>query len=94
MNACVKTGAIVHMLPHDIVFHADLFEVAGAVVIRANGPIERGVNAWPGSSPFCLNHKPTHELLDDHGAGFWRDDLGVFVVSADLLRMVAKPEGH
>lgn len=84
MNACVKTGAIVHMIPHDLVFQADLYEVAGAIVIRANGPIIRDGNAWP-SRKFCEHHQPTHELLDDHGTGFWREDLGVFVVPADRL---------
>lgn len=86
MNACVKTGATVHMIPHDIVFQADLFEVGGAMVIRANGPIVHGGNAWPRSAKFCEHHLPTHELLDDHGTGFWREDLGVFVVTPDLLR--------
>lgn len=88
MNACVKTGATVHMVPHDIVFHADLFEVGGAMVIRANGPIVHGGNAWPRSAKFCEHHLPTHELLDDHGTGFWREDLGVFVVTPDLLRVL------
>jgi hypothetical protein len=74
------------MIPNDLVFHADLFEVGGAMVVRANGPIVRDENAWPRSAPFCANHLPTHELLDDHGTGFWREDLGVFVVSKDLLR--------
>lgn len=85
MNACVKTGATVHMIPHDLVFQADIFEVAGAVVVRANGPIARNINAWPRSSNFCEHHLPTHELRDDHGRGFWRDDLGVFVVPADCF---------
>jgi hypothetical protein len=84
LNACVKTGATVHMLPHDLVFQADLFEIAGAMVVRANGPIERHGNAWPASQVDMP--KPTHELLDDHGSGFWRDDLGIFVVTKDLVR--------
>lgn len=88
MNACVKTGATVHMVPHDIVFQADLYEVGGAMVVRANGPIVHGVNAWPRSAKFCEHHQPTHELLDDHGTGFWREDMGVFVVTPDLLRSV------
>jgi hypothetical protein len=86
LNACVKTGALVHMIPHNLVFSADLFEVAGAIVVRANGPIVHGRNAWDRCAPFCEEHQPTHELLDDHGSGFWREDLGVFVVPADLVR--------
>jgi hypothetical protein len=85
LNACVKTGALVHMIPHDIVFSADLFEVAGAVVVRANGPIVHGHNAWDRASKFCEHHQPTYELHDDHGTGFWRDDLGVFVVPANFV---------
>lgn len=85
MNACVKTGALVHMIPHDLVFSADLFEIAGAMVVRANGPLHVGVNCWKSSAPFCDRHQPTHELHDDHGTGFWRDDLGVFVVPSHLL---------
>ena len=86
MNACVKTGATVHMIPHDLVFQADLYEIAGAIVIRANGHIVRGGNAWPRSAPFCEHHQPTHEMHDDHGRGFWREDIGVFVMPADLVR--------
>jgi hypothetical protein len=85
LNACVKTGATVHMIPHDLVFQADLFEVAGAIVVRANGPIVRGGIAWPRSAPFWSHHQPTHDLRDDHGTGFWREDLGVFVVPKDLV---------
>ena len=85
MNACVKTGATVHMIPHDLVFQADIYEVGGAIVVRANGMIVRGVNAFPRSSTFCANHPPTHELHDDHGRGFWREDLGIFVVPPDCF---------
>lgn len=85
MNACVKTGATVHMLPHDLVFQADLFAIADAIVVRANGPLVRGDNCWPRSAAFCELHQPTHELHDDHGTGFWREDLGIFVVPKDLV---------
>lgn len=88
MNACVKTGATVHMIPHDLVFQADLFAVAGAIVVRANGPLVRDQNCWSRSRKFCDDHKPTHELHDDSGSGFWREDLGVFVVPADRLTEV------
>jgi len=74
------------MIPHDLVFQADLFEIAGAMVVRANGPLKRHGNAWPTSQ--IGMPRPTHELHDDHGTGFWRDDLGVFVVPAGLLREV------
>ena len=80
MNACVKTGAVVHMIPHDLVFAADLFEVAGAMVVRANNALVRDKNCFDYSEGVNIFGRPTHELLDDHGTGFWREDLGVFVV--------------
>jgi hypothetical protein len=80
------------MIPHDLVFSADLFEVAGAVVVRANGPIIRDVNAWPRSAKFCYVHQPTHELHDDRGHGFWRDDLGVFVVPSECLTAIKEAD--
>jgi hypothetical protein len=86
VNACVKTGAMVHMLAHDLVFAADIFEVAAAIIVRANGPLVRGVNCWPSSAPFCEHHKPTHELYDRPTDGFWRDDIGIFVVPSSQLR--------
>lgn len=85
MNACVKTGALVHMVPHGILFAADLFEVAGAMVVRANGPLRRDSNCWAFIEGQSL---PTHELHDDRGTGFWREDLGVFVVRKDLLKEI------
>lgn len=89
MNACVKTGAIVHEVPHGLVFAADLFQVGTAMVVRANGPIVAGGNArriadCVGSQAFAI----THELHDDRGTGFWRGDLGIFVVPADRLTEV------
>ncbi len=83
MSACVKTGAIVHMISHDLVFAADLYEVSGAIVVRANGPLVRDGNCWPRTAKFCETHQPTHELRDDHG--FWREDLGIFVVPRELV---------
>jgi hypothetical protein len=89
MNACVKTGATVHLVPHGVVFQADLFAVAGAIVVRANGPLILEKNTWAlGERGFP---PPTHQLHDDRGSGFWRDDLGVFVVPADRLTEVIHP---
>lgn len=85
MNACVKTGARVHCVPYGYVFAADIFKVGSAFVVRANGPIVQGENAWP-VERFCASHRPTHELLDDLGKGFWREDLGIFVIPEDKLR--------
>lgn len=88
---CIKTGAIVHIPCYDLVFSADLFQVENAVVVRANGPLKRGENAFP-LKRFCGRHQPTHNLLDSMaGNEFWRDDLGIFVVPQ--TRLVAhKPQ--
>lgn len=74
-----------HCVPYGYVFAADLFEIAGAMVVRANGPIVVGGNAHPIDSKLCKAHQPTHDLHDDRGRGFWRTDLGIFVVPADCL---------
>ena len=76
---CIKTGAMVHMRGHDLIFPADLFEVAGAIVVRANGPIVRGKNALPAHDP-RVRRAATHVLHPGPEDGFWREDLGVFVV--------------
>lgn len=78
------------MIPHALVFAADLFDVAGAMVVRANGAIVRGGNAMPLER--CTEAQVraiTHQLHDDHGRGFWREDLGVFVVPKDLVTVPA-----
>lgn len=66
-------GATVCYCGHDGTFIADVFEVAGANVVRANGPITPGNLKRPAKGA-------THHLMDFPTAGFWRPDLGVFVV--------------
>lgn len=83
MNACIKTGAVVHVLAYDLIFSADLFEVAGAIVVRGSGPLT--AIGWRPAEAF---REVTHELHDRPNAGFWRDDLGIFVVPKD--QVVAK----
>jgi len=84
---CIKTGAVVHMLCHDLVFAADLFEVAGAIVVKANGPLRRKHNAFP---PAEFPRRPTHELTDDCGNEFWKEELGVFVIPARCCKEVPR----
>jgi hypothetical protein len=85
--SCLLNGARVHMLSHGLVFSADLYEVEGAMVVRANGPLTPR-NTWRANDDGWM--EPTHELLDDHGSGFWREDLGIFVVAKLYLREKAK----
>jgi hypothetical protein len=67
-----KMGALVQYCGHDGTFVADIFEVAGANVVRANGPVTPGNITRPAIGA-------THRISDSEG-GFWRPDLGVFVV--------------
>jgi hypothetical protein len=91
VNACVKTGATVHMVAHDLVFQADLFEIAGAMVVRANGRLVPGQNCeYSGDWKWTA---PTHILSDRPIAGFWRDDLGIFVVPKNQLTRVGENNG-
>lgn len=67
-------GAYVKYCNHAGWFTADIYKVGTANVVRANGPVtpENIVRNDMG----CI----THELRDFPVAGFWRPDLGVFVV--------------
>lgn len=74
--AKAKTGALVRYCGHHAVFAADIFEVAGANVVRANGPItekflDRSQQGWDAA---------THHVHDFPRNGFWKPELGVFVV--------------
>lgn len=74
-------GAKVAYCGHDGFFVADIFLVAGANVVRANGPIDPGNLERPAD-------KATHTMLDFPVTGFWRPDLGVFVVPKNQVRRV------
>jgi len=72
-------GALVQYCGHDGCFIADIFEVAGANVVRASRPITPDNLLRPAD-------EATHHLLDMPTAGFWRPDLGVFVVPKDQVK--------
>jgi hypothetical protein len=89
MSSPYKVGAIVHMLPHDLVFAADLWRVAGAVIVRASGPVLHGSRVcWPRTSQVCRENPPTHELSDNLAEEFWKPEIGVFVVPEDKLKVL------
>jgi len=76
---CIKTGAHLYIRPYGSTVPADIFEIAGARVARV--PLAA-----------LEDHTPSDEtptwILDSPPGGaneFWRPDLGVFVVPADLL---------
>ena len=76
--AKAKVGAKVKFCNHDGWFIADIYEVAEANVVRANRPI----------SPESLqrsSNEATHHLLDFPKLGFFRGDLGIFVVPKEQV---------
>ncbi len=78
-------GARVMYCGHDGYFVADICCVAGANVVRATGAVT------PGNliRPIQQKSEPaTHTLLDFPTAGFWRPDLGVFVVPEDQVKEI------
>jgi hypothetical protein len=68
-----KTGARVQYCGHGGWFIADILKVAGANVVRASGEVTPGNIIRPAD-------EATHHLIDFPDTGFWRPDLGVFVV--------------
>jgi hypothetical protein len=76
-------GARVNYCGHDGYFVADVLHVAGAIVVRATGPVSAQNIIRPGSHNY---RSPTHTMVDFPEAGFWRPDLGVFVVPAGQVK--------
>lgn len=76
---CIKTGAQVYFANYGVVVAADIFSVAGAVVVRTNGNID-GLGRSPDETYF------THTIYSEPlNKEFWRPDLGVFVVPEHCL---------
>lgn len=75
-----RAGAVVQYCGHDGTFAADLFEVAGAVVVRAAGPVTPDNLTRPAVGA-------THHLVDFPSPGYWNPRLGVFVVPAAQLTL-------
>lgn len=85
---CIATGARVHFANFDQVLPADIYAVENAFIVRVNA-------TWPLESKQGLDipvADATHEVDCNFGGGneFWRDDLGVYVVSAANIRPVVK----
>jgi len=68
-----KMGATVQYCGHDGTFVADIFRVGNVNVVKANGPVTPDSIRRPAQNA-------THHLMDFPLAGFWRPDIGVFVV--------------
>lgn len=78
---CVRTGAIVEYCGHNATFVADLYRIGDAMVVRTNGPVETDRLQRPARNP-------THHLRDYPTPGFWRPDLGVFVVPVEQVELL------
>lgn len=83
--AKAAVGARVQYCGHDGYFVADIFEVAGANVVRAGGPVTPGNLIRPAQQ---MSKPITHTMIDMPTAGFWRPDLGVFVVPKSQVKEV------
>ena len=79
-----KIGALVRYCGHKGVFVADIIAIEGAAVVRPSGPV----------TPETLDRsstsyaKATHHVVDYPSGGFWRPDLGVFVVPANQVTVL------
>lgn len=76
-------GAKVQYCGHDGYFLADIFAIGTVNVVRANGPVSGGNVIRPAD-------EATHHLADFPNAGFWRPDLGIFVVPESQVRLLKK----
>lgn len=76
-----KMGATVRYCGHDGTFVADIFRIGNVNVVRANGKVTPGNIQRPAS-------EATHHIVDFPEAGFWRPDLGIFVVLENQLTAV------
>jgi hypothetical protein len=74
-------GAKVQYCGHKGFFVADIFKVAGANVIRHGGPVTPENIQRP-------TDEATHTMVDFPEHGFWRPDLGVFVVPESQVKEI------
>jgi hypothetical protein len=73
-----KMGATVQYCGHNGGFIADIYRVGNVNVVRANSAVTAG-NLLRDNPKDHEVFVATHHLMDNE-AGFWRPDLGVFVV--------------
>lgn len=76
------TGVPVRYCGHAGYFQADLTMVGSAVVVRASGPVT------PANIIRTDLEQAKLWITDFPEAGFWRPDLGVFVVPIDQLKAI------
>jgi hypothetical protein len=77
-----KIGAKVLYCGHNGWFIADIFKIGNVNVVRANGEVT------PGNINRQNLDEATHQIEDFPVGGFWRPDIGVFVVPEDQVQAV------
>lgn len=80
---CTKNGVLVKLINYNIYIMADVYEVAGAVVVRGNRDLDHcGFRTIPDAlrGQYCCS------LVAEPSSGFWRNDLGVWVVPSEQLQ--------
>ena len=82
-SSVAAVGAVVRYGGHDATFHADIFEIEGAAVVRAADSINK-----PGVLTRPASYEATHSIIDFPKPGFWRPDLGVFVVPIAQVKVL------
>lgn len=80
--SAAKMGARVKYCNHEGWFVADIFQIACVNVVKANGPVT-GDNIIRTEMETI-----THTMSDFPEAGFWRPDIGVFVVPVAQVKHI------
>lgn len=80
--SAAKMGARVQYCGHEGWFVADIFQIHCVNVVRANGPVT------PDNIVRTEMETITHTLSDMPEAGFWRPDIGVFVVPVAQVKHI------
>ena len=80
-------GAHVKFCNHAGWFTADIYKIGNVNVVRANGPVTTDNIVRDDQEAI------THELRDFPVSGFWRPDLGVFVVPESQVIRVRNAPG-
>ena len=87
LSAKAGAGVIVRYCGHNASFLADVYEIGGACVVVASGPLQNGHQDGSGlqrpASP-----KATLHLVDFPQAGYWQPRKGIFVVPSAQLRFL------
>jgi hypothetical protein len=80
-----RFGRFVQYCGHDGMFVADLYEIEGAMVVRASGPVTGETLCRPARGA-------DFHLFDFPNPGYWNPRAGIFVVPADQVRLLEAEE--